>query len=368
MSVALLERRLVSKDVADVAVEDDSDAVAEEFYPVEYNVTSYGADYDVEGLVRRMKGGDIEVPDYQRGYVWGIFEASRFIESLLLGLPVPAIFLSRDENQKLLVIDGQQRLRTLQYFYEGVFKPTKSEFALRKIHKHYEGRTYATLDERDRRKLDNSIMHAIIVKQEGPPENAPSSVYHIFERLNTGGIKLKPQEIRSAVFHGKFSKLLETLNRNVDWRTVFGRPSKDMRDQELILRFFALLHNSDRYEKPMKEFLNGFMLNNRNLQKFPSSLLTLEFEKALSLIEQQLGRRVFKPKSAVNAALCDAILVGIARRLQKGEISRPTMIRDRYDDLLADEDFLSAINSATTDEENVKYRLMASTEAFGKVR
>ena len=256
----------------------------------------------------------------------------------------------------------------MQYFYSGIWKPTGERFDLRRVHRHYQGQTYATLDDRDRRKLDNSIMHAIIVKQEGPPENAPSSVYHIFERLNTGGIKLKPQEIRSAVFHGKFSKLLEALNRNVDWRAVFGRPSKDMRDQELILRFFALVHDSDRYEKPMKEFLNKFMLANRHLLKFPGSKLTNEFEETLSLIEQQLGRRVFKPKSAVNAALCDAILVGVARRLQKGEISRPTTIRDRYEDLLADDDFLSAINSATTDEENVKYRLKASTEAFGKVR
>ena len=120
MPVKMADKTTVFADDLDSGNED----VDEEFYPVEYRITSYGADYDVDGLVKRLKAGDIEVPNFQRSYVWRILEASRFIESLLLGLPVPAIFLARDENEKLLVIDGQQRLRTLQYFYNGIWAPT----------------------------------------------------------------------------------------------------------------------------------------------------------------------------------------------------------------------------------------------------
>src|SRR5258706_15619947 len=113
------------RDLLQSDVEEAADVDTEENYPVEYAISSYGADYPVDGLVKRMSAGSIFIPPFQRSYVWNVYRASRFIESLLLGLPVPAIFLSRDEStQKLLVIDGQQRLRTLQYFYEGVFAPT----------------------------------------------------------------------------------------------------------------------------------------------------------------------------------------------------------------------------------------------------
>ena len=104
-----------------VEVEENADIETEEYFPVEYSISSYGADYPVDGLVKRMAEDAIYIPSFQRGYVWNIYRASRFVESLLLGLPVPAIFLSREErSQRLLVIDGQQRLRTLEYFYAGV--------------------------------------------------------------------------------------------------------------------------------------------------------------------------------------------------------------------------------------------------------
>ena len=108
-----------------------SETELEEESPLKYSITSYGADYPVDGLVRRIGDGSIFIPTFQRGFIWSLREASRFIESLLLGLPVPGIFLSRDEDtKKLMVIDGQQRLRTLQYFYDGIFHNTGREFAL----------------------------------------------------------------------------------------------------------------------------------------------------------------------------------------------------------------------------------------------
>lgn len=108
--------------------DDSENGEGEEFFeeeqevpPVQYDISSYGADYDVEGLVKRLNRKDILIPPFQRNYVWSINDASRFVESLLLGLPVPAVFLAKEESQKLLVIDGQQRLRSLQFFYNGFF-------------------------------------------------------------------------------------------------------------------------------------------------------------------------------------------------------------------------------------------------------
>jgi uncharacterized protein with ParB-like and HNH nuclease domain len=118
--------------------------------PVSYDVTSYGSDPDVEGLVRRIKRGDILIPPFQRDYVWRQPEASRFIESLLLGLPVPGIFFATDpETNKLLVIDGQQRLKSLLFFYDGYFNPRPDDkrrrvFNLVKVQEPFEGKTYTS--------------------------------------------------------------------------------------------------------------------------------------------------------------------------------------------------------------------------------
>ncbi|NET72571.1 MAG: DUF262 domain-containing protein, partial [Sphaerospermopsis sp. SIO1G2] len=221
-------------------VENPSDLEEEDNIPFKYSITSYGADYPVDSLFKRMENGSIYIPSLQRRYVWKLEQASRFIESLLIGLPVPGIFLSKEkETGKLLVIDGQQRLRTLQYFYNGIFQPSGKKFALKDVQEEFQGRTYESLEEEDRRRLDDSIIHATIVTQDEPSED-DSSIYHIFERLNTGGTTLQPQEIRSSMYHGEFNNLLKNLNNHPAWRNIYGKSNKSMRDEEMILRFLAL--------------------------------------------------------------------------------------------------------------------------------
>lgn len=138
---------LIDQDLPEEPIE-DQDEQDEEIAPVKYDISTYGADYTVDGLVKRLQKGDIFIPDFQRDYVWNQSEASRLIESLLLGLPIPGVFLAKEsETNKLLIIDGQQRLKSLQFFYEGFFNPkdhqkTKRIFKLTKVQKHFEGLTY----------------------------------------------------------------------------------------------------------------------------------------------------------------------------------------------------------------------------------
>src|ERR1039457_5830925 len=105
----------LSSEIVDESENDDTTPV------VRYEITSYGADYDVAGFAARLQRDDIVIPSFQRDYVWRLPEASRFVESILLGLPVPGVFLAKDfDTNKLLVIDGQQRLKTLQFFIEEI--------------------------------------------------------------------------------------------------------------------------------------------------------------------------------------------------------------------------------------------------------
>jgi len=341
--------------------------VLEEGFPFTYSITSYGADYPVDALVKRIKDGSIYVPSFQRGYVWNIREASRFVESLLLGLPVPGIFLSRDEETKrLLVIDGQQRLRTLQYFYDGVFHNTGKEFALESIKSQYNNCTYKSLSEEDRTRLDDSIIHATIVKQD-KPANDFSSIFLIFERLNTGGELLKAQEIRSAVYSGPFNDLIKQLNENPSWRKTYGRVSPRMRDQELILRFFALYYFGRRYKKPMKEFLNQYMSKNRDLQIHSSEELTALFTKTIGVVNEVLGKTAFRLNGSFVAAIYDSVMVGVALRMKKGVINQPRALSKKYTRMLRNEEFLDSVSVHTTDEDNVHKRLALVKAAFNDI-
>jgi len=349
------------QEIDEVLEEEENEAV-----PFQYAITAKGWDPDVLGLVNRLKKGDIVIPKFQRGYVWSLKEASRFIESLLFGLPVPNIFLSVEPNtQKLLVVDGRQRLSTLQYFYEGIWPLTKREFAIKGTGEkgRYEGLTYKALQDADRRRLDDAQLRASIITQDQPTEDN-SSIFHVFERLNTSGVSLTPQEIRAAIYHGKFSDLLSELNNNKFWRDIYGQENKFMRDQELILRFFAFYHNSQNYETPMKEFLNKFMARNRDLTKYPGESLNALFRQSIATIHKAIGSRAFRPSRAINIAVFDAVMVGITRRLQKGDAPSIDGVRKSYESLLSNEKFLEVTQHSTGHPTNVETRLKIATEAF----
>ena len=333
-----------------------------EFIPFRYAITSYGADYPVDSLVQRLDRDVIFVPEFQRKYVWTLKQASRFIESLLLGLPVPGVFFAREaDSGKLLIVDGQQRLRTLQYFYNGIFKG--KEFCLTEVQPRYLGRTYKTLDKEDQIRLSDAVIHATIIRQDEPSEDQ-SSVYLIFERLNTGGTLLQPQEIRACIFHGVFAEFLEELNSEKDWRNIYGAPSKRRKDEELILRFLALLFAAEDYARPMNEFLNTFMGANRYFKKVDKSQIMAAFAPTSALIEKALGRKAFRPERALNAAVCDSVMVGLARRLKIREVKSLEQFVAAYDALLKDSTYLSVTKTSTADETNVRIRLEKATKAF----
>ena len=348
-------------DVEDAAASEDEAASTE----IRYRISSYGADYPVDGLVKRLRQGDIDVPTFQREFVWPLPQASRFIESLLLGLPVPSIFLSKDsETQKLMVIDGQQRLKSLRFFYDGILHG--KEFRLRGVTKEFENLTYRTLEDEDRRRLDDSILHAIVIRQEDPG-NDDSSVYMVFERLNTTSTALSPQEIRACVYHGSFNDYLAEANRNRDWRAIFGKPSARQKDRELLLRFFALFYKLDSYKRPMKLFLNGFMHENRHLKRYDQSTLNGVLKPTMELVNETLGREAFRPRHALNASVTDAVLVGVAHRLRAGPVRDRNGFKAVIDPILRDEGFADLHTVGTTEPDKVRARIDRVAHALRSV-
>lgn len=365
---------LVEMDEVEDNVDDEGsvldDASKDEIVPIEhYNITSYGADYDVEGLVRRLQKQNIYIPPFQRDYIWTLQMASRFIESLLLGLPVPGVFLVRETDSNLLtVIDGQQRLKTLQFFYDGYFNPrldskTKRVFKLIGVQPKFEGQTYLSLDAQDKRILDDSIIHATIVKQESP-ENDDTSMYHIFERLNNGGRKLLSQEMRTAIYHGEFIDTIKSLNDKAEWREIFGAKHKRLKDQELILRFFALYFVHARYERPMEEFLSKFVKSNQKPTEAFLANCDEIFTTTIDGIYKAVGSKAFRTGTVLNAAIFDSVMVGLAANMKNHTALDSKMVKEAYDHLLKDSEYQNLVKQHTSDTSNVEARIKKAIDAF----
>lgn len=327
---------------------------------IEYDITTYPSDFTLSGLFKLWENGDITIPDYQREFVWTIKQSSLLIESFLIGLPVPPIFFYIDEDNRNLVIDGQQRLLSVFYFLEGYFG-SENEKGKRQIFRltglnpknKFFNKRFVDLEDNDKRKFENSVLRAINVRQLSPTDQS-TSVYHIFERLNTGGTPLKPQEIRNCVFRGDFLNKLRELNNNTDWRKILNKKlvDKHQNDVELILRAFGLCYHLTEYEKPMKEFLSK---TSKKYQEGKSKRLEnfeISFLKATKLIKENLREKPFSVRGPLNTSIFDSVFCTIINNINK----IPNNLNDRYEILLLDEKFIELTTLATTDAKVVKER------------
>lgn len=268
---------------------------------INYDVNSSPNDFNISTLITFIEKGSIVIPPYQRNYVWDKKRASRLIESLVLGLPIPQLFLYQEEKNKFSILDGQQRLLTIYFFYKMRFPRPGQRSVLRDMYGEFnkfaaevlsdnkyfsefslffgrnsdgqnnplQGLKYDTLGEQQIN-LDLRTVRCVIIKQNEPDEEDNSSVFEIFDRLNTGGVNLKPQQIRSNIYHGPFYDKLNELNKMPEWRELLDKESPDdnCRDQELILRMLGMMfYGPENYQPTMTQFLNKFSNHMKRLGK-----------------------------------------------------------------------------------------------------
>lgn len=214
-------------------------------------------DPEVEGLHGKFKRGRLIVqPDFQRQFVWDATKASRLIESALLAIPIPVVYLSQEQDNREYVIDGQQRLTSFFSFIDGTF-PDGTEFKLTglKVFRELNGRKYCSLTSDIQDVIRYFKIRTITFKKDSDQ----GLKFEIFERLNTGSVSLNDQELRNCIYRGKFNLLLKELSIDPDFTSLLNikRPDKRMKDVELVLRFCAFYHRTYlKYKPPMKDFLN----------------------------------------------------------------------------------------------------------------
>lgn len=334
---------------------------------VEYDISVSPSDPTLELLAQQIERGDVIIPFYQRRYVWKIEQASRLIESFLMGLPVPQVFLFVNDEDVLEIIDGQQRLMSVKYFFEGFFdqednKGRRQVFKLKGLSERseYNDKTFAELPARDQRKLKNSTLRAINIKQITPDRDS-DSVFHIFERLNTGGTRLKAQEIRNAVYRGKIVDKLKELNEDKNWQNILGlkKPDGSQKDVELVLRLFSLFEIWHKYEKPMLRYLNLQMDNNRNFDSERAIRFSKEFLRSTYLIAKNLDRP-FRPRGVINSAVLEAVMICI---LENDSITGEKLAKG-YEKLVQDLDFMRTVTGGTTDTLQLTSRISTAKGIF----
>ncbi|MDM8546268.1 DUF262 domain-containing protein [Candidatus Venteria ishoeyi] len=263
----------------------------EEGYPLnEYQLTTTPNDFNILTIVSFIESRVFKIPSFQRHYVWDLKRASKLIESLLIGLPIPQIFLYESGRNEFLVIDGQQRLMTIYYFVKGRFPRKEKRAELRDVfdeHGHmpddvmaddklfqkfnlkldgiiegggnrFNGKNYQTLDE-FKTSLDLATIRNMVVKPASGGEES-GAMFEIFNRLNSGGVNLGAQEIRMSLYHSNFLKSLLEMNKDKRWRKLLGKDNPDIRlnDVEAILRVFAMVTFVDNYKATINGFINKF--------------------------------------------------------------------------------------------------------------
>jgi hypothetical protein len=329
---------------------------------VEFDIATYPSDLTLSVIHDMWKDRDITIPSFQRNFVWNIKQSSQLIESFLLGLPVPQVFFYIDNENKNLVIDGQQRIMSVVYFFEGYFGPEnmqgrRSVFRLSGLAKDspYAGKKFTDLTTQEQRKLKSAVLRAVNIKQLAPA-NQSTSMFHIFERLNTGGTPLKAQEIRNCVFHGALVDFLHEANEDTNWRRILSRKplDKHQRDVEMILRIFAMSERGNKYEKPMKEFLNQQMKNHtKNKGAIEAEKFVERFREVTAAIVAQLDPKPFHIRGPLNLAAMDSVMAVLIRNPTK----IPKDLKDRYANLLANDGYRKAIFFNTSDPKEVDERL-----------
>ena len=338
--------------------------------PLEYGIYTIPVDYTLEELYDKWLNGDIAIPKFGRGYAWTEVQASKLIESFAMDLPVPAVFLSSDDDGKSIIIDGMQRLLTVFSYFGGSYPEgcalEGQRFKIVGINEgsRLYGKTFFELGGEDRRRLRDAILRATLVRQNGRGDGDGSGVYEVFERLSAGGARLEAQEVRSLAYAGGLGDLLCEMNGNGDWRAVLGKagPDPGMKDVEMILRYMALFHAEAEYAQPMGGFLSRFMARRRNPGREFLEGERRRFEGTCRAVLAALGPAPFSnERGQLRPPLFDSVFVAFARSVGGGGGARPPdNAGERLEILRSDERFAgysAGPSSATTSATRGRLRL-----------
>lgn len=329
-------------------------------------------DFSIRELEAMELDGDLDLqPKYQRNFVISNPVASRLIESVLMNVPIPVIYLAEEQNGSFSVIDGQQRLTTFLSFLRGKYPSGKSfKLSALKILNELNRKTFSDLSREEKNSIKKTTLHTIIIKKESHEDVK----FEIFERLNTGATRLYEDEIRNSVYRGPYVDLLAELEENEDFHFLVDKENykKRMGYRGMILRFFALTERSYlNYQPSIKQFCNKELREKRYLSEEKASEYRQRFLHCLDLVKIVFGKTAFrryKPaypleekgewvSGQMNMALFDIQFYGFMNYSKNDVLRNADLIRDALLDLMiTNQEFKDAILINTSNKEVLKKR------------
>lgn len=348
----------------------------------ERTVKTQTIEYDLETLVKKIEKGLIKLsPDYQRKHRWSDEFSSRLIESLILNIPIPTIYLSQDVDvdeevsddiSRYSVIDGQQRLTAIKDYFKGEYSLIGLDTLIE-----LNGTFYNDLPPFLTRRLEERTIKCMRIDS-----TADSQVkYDIFERLNSGSITLSAQELRNATCRGKFNDLIKSLVKNRDFLEIIRvrdhpKRSEKMEDEELVLRYFAMTYKDGykKYKGGFNKFLTENMLNYNGFAQSELNGMKRQFESTMRNIRNSFGDEPFakyiydknksgklswRKQSSFNTAVYDCVVCAFSKRIGDVTVEYP-----KFKELFKDEEFRAALEASISNVNQLSKRIEKSMEVI----
>ena len=347
-------------------------------------------------LINLYKNKELVIrPEYQRLFRWSQLQKTALIESILLSIPIPPIFVAEDKDGVWELVDGLQRVSTFISFFgelegsslvsvnnytdsdieeagEDSFEEINGEsynkWVLRagNLIRNLEGFTIDTLPAGLKINLKRAVCRVEILRGE----SINSMKYELFKRLNSGGSKLTPQEIRNGIYRGvdpRLNELLLKISQDKIFKDLTQLSSgriDELYDQELILRFFAFYNSVENITANTEKFLNGFMETTVQNPDFDYSSYENILLKCLNLINDLGNNKIFRNSSNLFVpANFEGILIGLAQNIERYEAS-PELLKEKINLLKNDGDFNRFSGVASNSKSRIKNRLKRANEIF----
>ncbi len=345
----------INPPISDAAVKEAEIQIESQRKIVDYDIK----EYPIETIVQKYRNIDLDakipefyIPDYQRELTWDEKRQSKFIESVLIGLPIPFLTFAEtkdSEEGSLEIVDGSQRVRTLSRFMAG-------ELQLENLQRLSELNSfrYADLPLARRRKFYRTTIRIIVLSDSADEETRRD----IFERINTGSDLLSDMEQRRGIMDGPFLDFIEECARNETFQRLTPlTPSyvKRREREEFVLRFFAYYERYQKFDKLVKEFLDDYVRENKSTTTQKLKSLKSVFERMLTFASNHFPNGFSKPNWKKTPRIrFEAISVGIALALDKNEKIKP-----RNTDWTEGEQFLEL---TTSDSSNSRPKVINRIE------
>lgn len=328
--------------------DDDRKKADEEIRELQKQIDYDTKDFTIELLVQKFEKNDFFIPNYQRAFIWRSDNKNFFLESVLLGLPIPFMFFADCKDGRQEIIDGAQRMQTLVEFTKGGLQIQ----GLKKL-KHVNGFKFNDLSEAQQRKFLNRTLRIIVLDEDIPA----SSRQELFYRINTAGVKANNSEIRRGSYPGPLTDFIDKCSKNELFKKLCplseGREKRYERF-ELVLRFFAYIYNYQEFGHKVSDFLNTFLVT--NLKTFDCKAYKQDFDNMLKFVDKYFPNGFAKSPKATSTPRVrfEAISVGVALALREN----PSLIVSNVDWLDSDE----FKNFTTSDGSNNEGRLRVRVE------